>query len=140
MQAIRAGGGGDVTDSIVAWKYGRAIPFVPSCLFLTDRLYMAKSGGVVTCLDARTGERIYQKRLGRGNYFASPVAANNRIYLASREGTVTVFRAGDDPEVLAQNDLKGSINSCPAIAGDSLYIRTETCLYAFIDASTDPSP
>ena len=101
---------------------------------------MAKSGGVVTCLNARTGERICQERLGRGNYFASPVAANDRIDLASKEGTVTVFRAGDDPEVVVQNDLKGNINSSPAIAGDSLYVRTETRLYAFTGASADPNP
>ncbi len=115
----------------VAWKYERSIPYMPSSLYLDGYIYMAKGGGVVTCLDAKTGEQIYRKRVGKGNYSASPVAADGRIYISSQEGLVTVFEAGKEPTVLANNELSEKINATPAIVEDTLYLRTETHLYAF---------
>ncbi len=132
IQAVRPGGRGDVTDTHVVWKHERSIPFMPSCLHLDGLIYMPKSGGVVTCLDAETGKRVFRQRLrGGGNYVASPVATKDHVYLFSRRGVVNVLQAGDSPKEIARNDLEDSIDATPAMAGDTLYIRTGSCLYAF---------
>jgi outer membrane protein assembly factor BamB len=134
LVAVRPGGRGDIGETHVAWKYRRALPYVPSPLFHDGRLYFVRDGGQLTCLDARTGEPIYaQEKLGTtGNYYASPVLAGDRIHLASLPGKFTVIRAGGSkPEILHQADFGARILATPAIARDRIYVRTATDLWAF---------
>ncbi|MFM8337313.1 MAG: PQQ-binding-like beta-propeller repeat protein, partial [Opitutaceae bacterium] len=134
LVAIRPGGRGDISDTHVAWKYRRALPYVPSPLHHGGRLYFVRDGGQLSCLDARTGEPVYaQEKLGpTGNYYASPVVAAGRLYLASLAGKVTVVRAGGaKPEILHQADFGARILATPAPVGDRLYVRTATDLWAF---------
>jgi outer membrane protein assembly factor BamB len=131
--AVRPGGQGDITESHVAWKYKRGLPYVPSPLVYRGSIYFVKDGGMVTCLKAATGEPNYeQERLGSpGTFYSSLVAANGIIYACSVNGVVTAFRAGDKFEVLGTNDLKERISATPAIADNTLYLRTDKHLYAF---------
>ncbi len=132
LVAIKSGGTGDVTADHVLWKENEGIPEVPSPLFYKDRIYMIKNGGKVTCINALTGQPLYNERLGTaGPYFSSPVVASDRIYIASLNGTVVVFEAGDKLKVLARNKLGEKIAATPAIVDDKLYIRTTKHLYAF---------
>lgn len=87
-------------------------------------LYMAGDVGVITCVDAKTGERVWRERLG-GVYTASPVAADGKIYLVGESGETLVLRAGRKPEVLARNAIEGRVLASPAICGGRLYIRTD---------------
>lgn len=130
--SIKAVSSDGMGNSAVVWKYERSIPYMPSSIYLDGRVYLCKDGGVVTCLDAKTGDEIYRKRLGvTENYSSSPVAANGRIYISSQAGKITVFSAGDDPKTLATNNLDEKINATPMIVGDTIYIRAETTLWAF---------
>ena len=134
LLAIKPGGTGDVTESHVAWKFTRGLPYVPSPLYYDGRVYLVKDGGMMSCLDAKTGKAIYtQERLNAlGNYYASPVAADGRIYVFSLDGKATVVRAGGEkPEVLHQADFGERIAGTPALAGNQLFLRTKTKLYAF---------
>jgi outer membrane protein assembly factor BamB len=134
LLAVKPGGRGDITESHVAWSYQRALPYVPSPLVYEGRIYFVRDGGMMSSLDAKTGEAIYaQERLGAtGNYYASPVAADGRIYVASLPGKLSVIKAGGTkPEILHQADFRTRILATPAIAGDRLYLRTTTHLFAF---------
>ena len=134
LLAIKFGGTGDITASHILWKENEGVPEVPSPLLYKGRIYMIKNGGIVTCLNALTGEFIYRERLGAsGPYFSSPVAANDRIYIASNKGIVVVFASGDELNVLARNILREKILATPAIVDNKLYIRTDKHLYAFGD-------
>jgi outer membrane protein assembly factor BamB len=45
--------------------------------------------GVLAAYEVRTGQRIYQERVGMGGSFsASPVAADGKLYLSSEDGDV----------------------------------------------------
>ena len=131
--AVRPGGQGDITESHVAWKYNRGLPYVASPLAYRDRLYFVKDGGLLTCLQAASGQVVFaQERLGApGNYYASPVAADGKIYCTALNGTIVVVRAGDTLEVLARNNLSERTAATPAIVDDRLYVRTDQHLYAF---------
>jgi outer membrane protein assembly factor BamB len=61
--AVRAGGKGDVTRTHVVWT-GRESSRIGTPVAYADRLYGVTGGGVVNCINAKTGERIYQSRLG----------------------------------------------------------------------------
>jgi outer membrane protein assembly factor BamB len=85
---------------------------------------MAGDVGVITCVDAKTGERVWRERLG-GVYTASPIAADGRIYLLSESGETIVLKAGRTPEVLARNRIAGRILASPAISSGRLFVRTD---------------
>ncbi|MBI2924769.1 MAG: PQQ-binding-like beta-propeller repeat protein [Verrucomicrobia bacterium] len=134
LLAIKPGGKGDVTATHVAWKFERGLPYVPSPLYYQGRVYLVKDGGMMSSLDAKTGQAIYtQERLkdADGTYYASPVAADGRIYVTSLNGKLTVVKAGGDkPEILHQADFGEHISATPALVEDNLYLRTQTKLYA----------
>lgn len=128
MLAVRAGGSGDVTDTHVAWTLRRGAPHTPSPLLVGDELYMVSDYGVLTCIDAESGEVHWQHRIG-GNYSASPVFADGRIYLQSEEGKTTVIAPGTTYSELAVNQLDGSTLASMAVADGSVFLRTDSHLY-----------
>ncbi|MEX0701975.1 MAG: PQQ-binding-like beta-propeller repeat protein [Planctomycetales bacterium] len=128
LWAIRPDGTGNVTDSHVAWKFTGQAPAKPSPVLVGNRLYLVHDQGTATCLNAETGETVWQKRLG-GNYSASPLFADGRIYFSNEEGTTTVLAHADEPQVLATNSLADGFMASPAVADGALFLRTMTGLY-----------
>jgi outer membrane protein assembly factor BamB len=128
MLAVRYDGRGDVTDSHIVWRNDRQAPKMPSALLVGEELYLVSDQGVATCLDAKTGEEIWAKRLG-GNFNASPLYADGRIYFCSRDGGTYVIAPGRDFRLLAENRLDGGFYASPAVVEKSLVLRTDKALY-----------
>ncbi|NUQ65167.1 MAG: PQQ-binding-like beta-propeller repeat protein [Pirellulales bacterium] len=128
LWAVRADGSGDVTDTHVIWRYGRQAPEISSPVVVGREIYFVSSGGIATCLDAETGEQVWQHRL-EGSFASSPLAADGKLYLTNHEGTTTVLRPGRQYHELAKNQLFGRTMASPAIAGKSLLIRSDGALY-----------
>jgi len=126
--AIRPNGKGDITQTHVAWKVTKQVPAKPSPLLVGDELYMISDAGIVTCLDARTGEEIWKERFG-GNYSASPVFVDGRIYFFGEDGRSVVIAPGRKYEPLATNQLGGRFMASPAIVGKAFILRTHSHLY-----------
>jgi outer membrane protein assembly factor BamB len=126
--AVRPDGTGDVTKTHVAWTLKRGAPLTPSPLVVGDELYLVNDGGIVTCLDARTGAILWQMRLG-GTYSASPLFAAGRIYLPAEEGVTTVLVPGKQFGRLASNPLDGALLASPAVSKGSIFIRSDSNLY-----------
>ena len=130
--AVRPGGRGEVSQANIAWSERRGVPGVPSPLYYNGRLYTFQNGGIVFCRAAKTGEVLYNARLGvPGYYYSSPVAADGKVYIASEEGAVVVLDAGPKFSVLATNKLDEAILATPALVDTSIYVRTANHLYAF---------
>ena len=123
---------GDISISNFIWGEPDHVPHVTSPLFYNNRVYMVKSGGIVSCFRAEDGELLYSERIGTaGAYFASPVAVNGKILFTSRTGVITVVEAGDQMNILARNDLDDIIAATPAIVDNKIYLRTANAFYAF---------
>ena len=131
MLAVRADGAGDVTKTHVAWKLTRGAPLTPSPIIVGDEFYMVSDGGIVSCLDARTGTVIWQQRLG-GTYSASPVFADGRIYFLAEQGVTTVIAPGKEFRRLATNPLDGGLLASMAVSNGSLFLRTDSHLYRIV--------
>lgn len=129
FMAIRPGGSGDVARTHVAWKVSSGAPYISSLLYYQGLIYMTGDVGVLTVSDARTGERVYQDRIG-GVFTASPVAGDGKVYLASEDGETIVLAAGRTPKVLSRNRLNARQLASPAIAGGRLFIRSDDALFA----------
>ncbi len=132
MYVFRMGSRGDETSKL-AWKHQRSAPQLPSPVVYRGVVYMLNDTGVLTTLDASTGQLFAQRRL-RGeasNYYASPVAGGGKVFIASHNGVVAVLKAGGQQELLAANALDEAIFATPAISNGRLYIRTVSALYCF---------
>ena len=106
---------------------------IPAPLLYQGVFYLVKDGGIITTLDAATGQLLKQGRAEKalGEYYASPIAADGKVYLASTEGKVTVLKAGREWEVLGVNDLGEEIHATPALTGGRIYLRTRAAVYSF---------
>ena len=129
MLAVRPDGAGDVTKTHIDWKYSKNVPSRSSPILVDDLLYFANEmGGMLSCIDAKNGDPVWQERLG-GSFWASPIYADGRLYLFNDEGTTTVGEIGRTWKKLAANKLDDGCMASPAVAGKSLFVRTRTHLY-----------
>ena len=129
--AIDPSGSGDVTDTHIRWTTRRGVSNIPAPLVVGDNLYMiGDSGGMVSCLEAKTGKQIFQERLGGiQNHWVSPIYADGKIYFFSRDGVFSVIEASSEFKILSKNESDTVFVSMPAIVGDSMLIRSNTHLY-----------
>jgi outer membrane protein assembly factor BamB len=133
LLAIRLGREGDLTgtDAIV-WTNNRGNSYTPSPVLDGGRLYFATDTGMLSCLNATTGDAYYrQQRLGKPYTLkASPVGANGRLYISTEDGDVVVVRMGDKFELLATNTLADQMFiATPAIANGRIYLRGQNTLF-----------
>lgn len=133
--ALRPGGQGDVTASHVVWK-GRHNSRITTPLLHDGRLYFI-SRGIANCLDAATGEKVYQSRLGSGEAvastdganeggnrprggggarggrggqdYSSPVAGDGKLFYVSRGGDIHVLALGGEFKQLATNRVTDEV-------------------------------
>ncbi len=127
--AVRAGGKGDVTKTNVVWTANERSR-IGTPILHEGRIHWI-SGSIANCIDAETGEQVYQSRLeggtaapadsgggaGRGRFgggrgfgggfgsqdYSSPVAADGKLYFVRRSGPTLVVKLGPTFEQLAQN-------------------------------------
>ncbi|MBI1984334.1 MAG: PQQ-like beta-propeller repeat protein [Acidobacteria bacterium] len=129
VQAFRAGGRGDITESHRLWKFGNG-PDVPTPVSDGKYFYSVNDKGIVWCLDAKTGKTIWgPERIAPGTYSASPVLADGKLYVTNEDGLTTVIKPVPKFEVLAENDLNDYCLSSPAISDGQIFIRTGQYLY-----------
>src|SRR5439155_19183467 len=113
---IQPGGSGDLTQSNVLWRYEKFTPFCASPLLYDGRVFTVKDGGILTCLDAKTGQARKSGRvMGTGNYYASPVGGDGKLYLLSQRGTLSVVSAADQWQVLHSAEFGEECFATPAI-------------------------
>ncbi len=128
LLAIRlAGARGDVTDSHLAWKLTKRVPLNPSPLLINDLLYLVSDDGVMSCVEAGSGETVWQQRIG-GAYSSSPTWANGRIYVQSEEGETLVIEPGREFHEVARSQVGERTFASYAVAGGAIYLRTESNL------------
>ncbi len=133
LLAIKLGGAGDLTGSKnVLYTNQRGNSYTPSPVLHDNKLYFISDSGMLSCLNATTGEPYYlQQRLPKPyNFKASPVAANGKLYLATEEGDVVVVKMGEKYEVLATNTMADqTFIASPVVVDGSLYLRGQNTLF-----------
>ena len=130
--AIKLGGSGDLTGTpSVPWKYAKGTAYVPSPILYGDYLYLTTDRGILTCIDAKTGEVKYEG--GRipipATFTASPVAFEGKILMTSEDGDTFIVKAGPKHEILGTNSIGEAVYASPAIADGRIFIRGEKNLY-----------
>jgi outer membrane protein assembly factor BamB len=130
--AIKLGGSGDLTGTpSVAWKYAKGTAYVPSPILYGDYLYLTTDRGILTAIDAKTGEVKYEG--GRipipATFTASPVAFEGKILMTSEDGDTFMVKAGPQHQIIGTNSIGEAVYASPAIADGHIFIRGEKNLY-----------
>ena len=113
-----------------------SVPKTASPLLVDGLIYMVNDDGVASCVDAKTGDVQWKKRIG-GRYAASPIYADGHIYFFNQDGETVVIEPGRKFKQLATNTLDDGFLASPAVADGALFLRTKTHLYR-IDAPKQP--
>jgi outer membrane protein assembly factor BamB len=131
LLAIRPDGQGDVTATHVAWRATRGIGASPSPVLVGDLVYsVSDKAGVLTCIDAKTGAEVWQKRVGGGAHTASLLFADGAVYAFAEDGSSVAITPGREYKELGRGALgEGGVMATPAIAGHAIFLRTESHLY-----------
>jgi outer membrane protein assembly factor BamB len=129
IRAVRTGARGDgATQTHIAWEQRKGVPSQSSLIYVSPHLFAVTEGGIATCLDGRTGEVVWQERIG-GAFCASPVAAEGRVYLLSEQGEMTVIEAAAQFKVIAKNAIAERCQASPAISHQQIFIRSDKHLW-----------
>ena len=132
--AVRAAtASGKVEPAAALWRVKKNLPYIPAPLYYKNVLYLAKTGGIITSFDPLTGKVLKEGRSPEapGEYYASPIAADDKVFVASVDGKVTVLKAGAQWQVLGVNDIGEPIHATPALAGGRIFVRTRGAVYCF---------
>jgi outer membrane protein assembly factor BamB len=132
--AVRTGGRGDVNDTHVLWRTGKGSN-VSSPVYVDGYLYwFHESRGMAYCLDAKTGDVVYEERLfPRPDLIYSSVTfADGRLYAVSQHQGAYVLAAKPEFELLAVNKLADDTtrtNASIVISNNQLLLRTDKAIY-----------
>lgn len=116
-------------SSKILWRVATGAPYVSSLLYYDGIVYMANDVGVLTAVDAATGERVWQERVD-GVFSASPVAGGGHVYFVSENGDTVVVKAGRTPQVVARNAIGERAVASPAISNGQMFIRTDRHVFS----------
>ena len=113
---------------VLAWRLDRG-PKMPSPILVGDELYVVNDGGILTCVDALSGDLHWRERLD-GEFSSSPTYAGGLLYFSDRNGVTTVIKPGKSLKVVGKNELDGTAHMASfAALGKSFLVRTEEALY-----------
>jgi len=120
--AFKLGGNGEVKE---VWSYKKGGAYITSPLLYGDYLYLSTDKGILTCLDAKTGDVKYEngRPTGPSTVISAMVAVDGKILLTNDEGDTYVIKAGPAFEILGKNSVGEAVQASLALANGSIYIR-----------------
>lgn len=127
MTVLQPGTPGEAPKQL--WRSAQLRPGTPSATVLGQKVFALNDGGVLTCGDAASGQRLWQLRL-KGPFSATPVGAGAYLYCVNEKGlTQVVDTFKPEGEVISELDLGETVLSTPSIAGGAIYIRSDKLLW-----------
>ena len=113
----------------LAWKMIKGAPKMPSPILVGKQLYVINDGGILTCVNAISGDLIWRERIG-GEFSASPTYANGLLYFSNRDGKTIVIKPGKELNVIAENTIDGTAHMASITPfQNSFLLRSEEGLY-----------
>ncbi len=116
----------------LAWGQPNRGNYMQTPLVMDGLAYFCRDNGVLTCFDARTGDKHYSERLGEGKsgFTASCVSDGRHLYFHSEEGEVHVVQPGPELKIVSVQSVGEENMASPAVSDGVLYYRTRGHLAA----------
>jgi outer membrane protein assembly factor BamB len=91
-------------------------------------MFLVTETGMAFCLEAKTGEILWKKRL-KGRYYSSVIMIGNQVLFTNEYGQTTIVAVSREFRQLAENTLDESVYASFAPLGNQLFVRTTKYLY-----------
>ena len=132
--AVRPGGNGDVSGSQRLWRLQRLkSQSIGSGVIHDGYLYLIAENGVASCLELKTGNKVWEERLkgpgAKTSSWSSMLLGDGKLYVPNQSGDVFVLRAGPKFELLAANSVDEPTNASLAASDGDLFLRTDRSLW-----------
>jgi len=126
--AIRTDGKGNVTETHILWKGEEGLP--ETCSPVTDGklLFLLDNTGILTCYDAKTGEKVWDAELEMP-CSASPTIVGDRLYVFTEKGVAVVVAVARKFKELARSPIGEPVRATPAFVGGKIYVRGKKHLF-----------
>jgi outer membrane protein assembly factor BamB len=126
--AVRPKAIGEMSFRDIAWNYTGGSPDSCSPVVWNELLFTVTDDGIARCFDAPSGNLKWKERL-KGQYKASPVAADGRVFFLNIDGLCTVVSASPRFDKLVENQLDDQTIASLAISDGKIFIRGKKALY-----------
>jgi outer membrane protein assembly factor BamB len=106
------------------WRYTQR-PLLEFPPILAGRtLYAVNNSGFAFAINAETGKKIWERRIGRLNA-SSPTYYKHRLYIVNLEPGHIVKLNATNGKIIWKKTLPGRAESSPVVVGDSVYFGCE---------------
>lgn len=142
-------GGDNRTGSQTVWE-GNVGATYASPVQHQDKIYVV-SRGILTAVDAKSGERLKRIRLKGGKQvgntrfgsldYASPVVVGDRLFWMNASGQMYVFQLDEEARQLAINEVTTDQEifwGSPAVSNGQMVLRSSKFLYCIADSENTP--
>lgn len=138
LYAVTPGGSGDITpandgqsNEYITWRMDDSGIQMASPTHCGGNLYfLQRRSGILTCVDATTGDIEYERRLrGADAFWASPWSDGRHVFALDSDGNTHVIAKGDELEVVSVNRLDQHTWGTPALSNGRIFLRTAEHLY-----------
>jgi outer membrane protein assembly factor BamB len=136
LVCIDASGSGDITRSGEVWRLDGLDAGYASPALANGRLYVVDNSANLHCVDAKTGRRAWQQKLGRVGKGSPVVTSDGVIYVGEQNGVFYILRdAGTTCEVLSRQAFEGpdhavdELFGSPAVVDGRVYFMTRYASY-----------
>ena len=136
LYALSAGLKGDCSPAAgsrepkgMAWLAMNTSPNMSSPVSAGGLLYLVQDD-LLTCLDAASGEKLYEERVpGFTAAAASPIVIGEQLLLLDEDGHAVWVAVGPDFEPVAAGTLEDLFWCTPVVASDALLLRGRETVY-----------
>jgi outer membrane protein assembly factor BamB len=123
-------------DSGLIWHYGGKAPedydrnylfgrTMSTCAVHDGLCYAADYDGYIYCLDANTGEKYWEDKLGADTW-SSPYWVDGKIYIGTENGSMRIYQHGKAKKLINTISTGAeAIRATPVAVGGVLYMMTE---------------
>ncbi|MEM8734903.1 MAG: PQQ-binding-like beta-propeller repeat protein [Planctomycetota bacterium] len=88
----------------VLWRNEDATSSFGSPIVYRGKAYYVSRAGVVYCMNAETGEKVFYSRIAESTW-ATPLGSGDHVYFFGQTGNTTVLKVGDEFEKVSVNRL-----------------------------------
>jgi len=112
----------------IVWEADEYLPEVSSPLAVNGLLYIATTYGVFACLDAKTGEKLWEQEYGDA-FYSSPIYADGKVYITDMSGKTHIVKATKEYQKIGTPELGEKSVCSPVFADGKVYLRGMNNLY-----------
>jgi outer membrane protein assembly factor BamB len=120
---------GDITKTGLIWHFDKIRRSISTGALHEGLLYYADFSGFLHCLDAKTGQELWNHDM-LAAVWGSTIVIDGKVYLGDEDGDVAVLAAGRTKKLLYETNMGSSIYSTPVPANGNMYVVNRNQLIA----------